>query len=574
VTTFHQQRLWIIAFACVVLAPISLFAQSDEIEEGEVPKPVPIGLVVFSGINRGFEEFDYIFETIERPELTDIISASLSNLNDLKGIDQDRPLGVMAFLKPGSGFNIFPTLGFVGFLPCENFEDVLTTFGATGMQVAKVPLSEVRYSMKGPGQDLYFEKIGEEILITNDETLLDAELPDPVALTKTLSTRYDVGAQVNIKNVPIGMRKILLQFFRSQMEIQMQRRDEEPEGPWRMRKASLANNLHFVEQLATQGDSLTIGLDVSKELKKAVIEIDLNAKPGSQFAKYLGDSGGVTSYFRVLQDDPSIISAYMSWELQKADALNLKEIALGLQQSLEYSILEENPVPEGEAPQLRLGGLFECLAETAEAGTLDAFGRMQQTATGESVVMVSIRVINGTTASVSISDLLQYMDDQDSDNQEIQLNADSYRGVNFHRVTPTDQDAGSIRVFGENWSMYFGSGERTLWFVMGGEEAIPTVHAAIDQILDPASQKTLPDAAPFRFTLNMSQWMSIFENPERERQGFGKKVAETFEAGDDKIIADMTPRENGIRYRIRFEEGFVKLVGLAVARAFGIPLEE
>ncbi|MDC0307987.1 hypothetical protein OAL44_02520, partial [Planctomycetaceae bacterium] len=322
------------------------------------------------------------------------------------------------------------------------------------------------------------------------------------------------------------------------------------------------------------GDSLTIGLDVSKELKKAVIEIDLNAKPGSQFAKYLGDSGGVTSYFRVLQDDPSIISAYMSWELQKADALNLKEIALGLQQSLEYSILEENPVPEGEAPQLRLGGLFECLAETAEAGTLDAFGRMQQTATGESVVMVSIRVINGTTASVSISDLLQYMDDQDSDNQEIQLNADSYRGVNFHRVTPTDQDAGSIRVFGENWSMYFGSGERTLWFVMGGEEAIPTVHAAIDQILDPASQKTLPDAAPFRFTLNMSQWMSIFENPERERQGFGKKVAETFEAGDDKIIADMTPRENGIRYRIRFEEGFVKLVGLAVARAFGIPLEE
>ncbi|MDC0262080.1 hypothetical protein OAK47_02540, partial [Planctomycetaceae bacterium] len=513
-------------------------------------------------------------ETIERPELTDIISASLSNLNDLKGIDQDRPLGVMAFLKPGSGFNIFPTLGFVGFLPCENFEDVLTTFGATGMQVAKVPLSEVRYSMKGPGQDLYFEKIGEEILITNDETLLDAELPDPVALTKTLSTRYDVGAQVNIKNVPIGMRKILLQFFRSQMEIQMQRRDEEPEGPWRMRKASLANNLHFVEQLATQGDSLTIGLDVSKELKKAVIEIDLNAKPGSQFAKYLGDSGGVTSYFRVLQDDPSIISAYMSWELQKADALNLKEIALGLQQSLEYSILEENPVPEGEAPQLRLGGLFECLAETAEAGTLDAFGRMQQTATGESVVMVSIRVINGTTASVSISDLLQYMDDQDSDNQEIQLNADSYRGVNFHRVTPTDQDAGSIRVFGENWSMYFGSGERTLWFVMGGEEAIPTVHAAIDQILDPASQKTLPDAAPFRFTLNMSQWMSIFENPERERQGFGKKVAETFEAGDDKIIADMTPRENGIRYRIRFEEGFVKLVGLAVARAFGIPLEE
>ncbi len=571
-TTFHQQRLWMIVFACLLLAPISSFAQSDEIEEAEVAKPVPIGVVVFSGINHGFEEFDYIFETIERPELIDIISASLANLNDLKGIDQDRPLGVMAFLKPGSGFNIFPTLGFVGFLPCENFEDVLTTFGTTGMQVAKVPLSEVRYSMKGPGQDLYFEKIGEEILITNDETLLDAELPDPVALTKTLSTRYDVGAQVNIKNVPIGMRKILLQFFRSQMEIQMQRRDEEPEGPWRMRKASLANNLRFIEQLATQGDSLTIGLDVSKELRKAVVEVDLNAKPGSQFAKYLADSGGVTSYFRVLQDDPSVISAYMSWELQKEDALNLKEIALGLRLMLENNE-EVNPLPDGTVGPLRLGGLFDCLEQTAEAGTLDGFGRMQQTATGESIIMASVRVINGTTASITIADLLERLKAWEED-VDIQLNADSYRGVNFHRVTPPLQDDESKRIFGENWSLYFGSGERTLWFVMGGEEAIPAVHAAIDQILDPASQKTLPDAAPFRFTLNMSQWMSIFENPERERRGFGKKVAETFEAGDDKIIADMTPRENGIRYRIRFEEGFVKLVGLAVARAFGIPLEE
>ena len=442
------------------------------------------------------------------------------------------------------------------------------------MQIGKVPESEDRYSMKGSGQNFFFEKVGEQILLTNDETMLDAELPDPVSLTKTLATRYDFAAQANIKNVPIGMRKILLQFLRSQMEIQMQRRDEEPEGPWRMRKASLANNLHFIEQLATQGDSLTIGLDVSKELRKAVVEIDLNAKPGSQFAKYLGDSGGVTSYFRVLQDDPSIISAYMSWELQKEDALNLKEMALGMQQALEYEILETNPPPDGEEPQLRLGGLFECLAETAEAGTLDGFGRMQTTATGESVIMASVRVINGTTASVSIADLLQYVEDKDSDNQDIQLNADSYRGVTFHRVSPTTQDSDSKRIFGENWSMYFGAGERTLWFVMGGEEAIPIVHAAIDQILDPASQKTLPDSAPFRFTLNMSQWMAIFENPERERRGFGKKMAETFEAGDDKIIADMTPRENGIRYRIRFEEGFVKLVGLALADAFGIPLDQ
>ena len=46
------------------------------------------------------------------------------------------------------------------------------------------------------------------------------------------------------------------------------------------------------------------------------------------------------------------------------------------------------------------------------------------------------------------------------------------------------------------------------------------------------------------------------------------------DVGDDRIIADMTPKENGIRYRLRFEEGFVKLVGIALARTLGVPLDE
>lgn len=577
-TFLNQKLFWLVAIVCVLAAPSLSFAQLEE-ETIETPKPIPIGVAVFSSVERGFAEMDYIFETIEHPELSDLVSASLANLGDLQGVDQERPLGLIFFLKPGTGFNIFPTPAFAGFLPCESFEDLLTTFGKSGMQVAKIPDFENRYSLQGPGQTFDFEQIGDYVFITNDETLLDGEMPDPDSLTKGLATRYDVAAQVNIKNVPVGMRKILLDFLRAQMEAEMQQRDEEPEGAWRARKASTANNLHFIEQLATQGDSVTIGLDVSKELRKAVVEVDLNAKPGSQFAKYLGDSGGVTSYYRALQNDPAIISAYMSWQLQEENAKNLKEIAVGIKQLIDEQqsgedLEEEDPPSPADDILVRTDGLFNCLADTAEAGTLDGFARMQQTTNGTSVVMASVRVINGTTASVTIADLLEKLKADQGDDVDLQLNIETYRGVTFHRVTPSDQDANSERVFGENWSMYFGAGERTLWFLMGGEEALIAVHDAIDKILDPASQQSLPDSAPFRFTLNMSQWMGIFENPERERQGFGKKVAENFEAGDDRIIADMTPKENGIRYRVRFEEGFVRLVGFAVARTFGIPLEE
>ncbi|MBD3674622.1 MAG: hypothetical protein HUJ26_13955 [Planctomycetaceae bacterium] len=577
----NQKLFWLTAIVCLMASSSLSFAQSeeDELDDLEVPKPIPIGVAMFSSVERGFKEMDYIFETIEHPELSDLVSINLANLGDLKGVDRNRPFGLVFFLKPGTGFNIFPTPAFAAFLPCENFDDLLATFGTTGMQVAKLPEYEYRYTMQGPGQTFQLEQFDEYVFITNDETLLDGEMPNPDSLTKTLATRYDVAAQVNIKNVPVGMRKILLDFLRAKMEAEMQQRDEEPEGAWRARKASTANNLHFIEQLATQGDSITVGLDVSKELRKAVVEVDLNAKPGSQFAKYLGDSGGVTSYYRALQSDPAIISAYMSWQMQDEYAKNLKEIAVGIKQLIEEEqsvddLDDSAPVSPADDILVRTDGLFNCLADTAEAGTLDAFGRMQQTANGTSVVLASVRVINGTTASVTISDLLEKMKARDGDNVDLQLNAETYRGVTFHRVTPSNRDAGSQRVFGEDWSFYFGAGERTLWFLMGDEEVLIAVHDAIDKILDPASQQALPDAAPFRFTLNMSQWLAMFENPDREPGEFRQKVNETFEAGDDRIVADMTPKENGLRYRIRFEEGFVKIVGLFAARSFGIPLDE
>lgn len=588
-------QIWLLAGICLFGYSSDLLAQVDrdaapageETEEAPLSyaKPVPIAVAMVSGIDRGFAELDYVFEAIDHPELSDLFTASLANVRDLKGIDRTRPFGVMIFLKPG----LIPQPAFAGFIPCEDFAEFLETMSSTPMTPSQVPETENRYSLKGPGQTFYFEQVGEDILLTNDEYLLDSELPNPATLTKTLSTRYDAAAQLNISSVPVGMRNVLLDFLRASMETEMQQRDDEPEGQWRVRKSATSNNLRFIEQLALQGDSLTVGLDVSKELRKAVIEVDLNARPGSEFAKYLGDAGGVTSYFRVLQDDPSILSAYMSWQLQKEDAKNFKEMAVGVRQMIEQERQDALDNPDASAEQqaiyeanpVRLEGLFECLADTAEAGTLDGFFRFQGEEPGETVILAAIRVVNGARASETIGDLIQLIDARSSasrpDNSsdtEITLNSDSYKGVTFHQIKPTRKDEGMERTFGENVAFHIGAGERTLWFVMGGDKAMLAAHDAIDQILDPGSQPVVTNTAPFRFTLNMSQWMSLWENPERERQGFQKQAAETFEQGEDKIIADMTPKDNGIRYRIRFEEGFVKLIGIALARTWGFPLDE
>lgn len=554
-----------------VLIARPAFAQVTE--ESDLPpakKPVPFAIGVVSSIERVFVEMDYMFESIGHPELSDLISTQLATVRDLKGIDRNRPLGALAFLKPG----IFPEPAIAGFIPVDDFEEFLLTMSIGPSQPAKVPELENRYVLANPGMDIYFEKIGDHVFLTNDETILDTELPDPTKFAKNLNTRYDAAIQLNIGAIPIGMRTVLLNFVRVSMEAQMQQQDEEPEGAYRLRKASGMSNLRFMEQLLLQGDSFTIGIDVSSKLKTAVIEIDLNALPGSQFAKYLSDSGGEISYFRPLQNDPSILSAYMSWKLQEKDAELFKEMALAGKDLIAHQ-LETNP-PEGDPVNVRLDGLFDSLADTADSGILDGFFRFQGENQGEVVVMAAVRVVNGQLASQTIGDLLMMAQAYNpSDNIEFQLNAEAYRGVNFHRVISDEPpDTPTKRTFGDNYSFYFGAGERTLWFVMGGDKAIPEARKAIDHILDPTSQQDLGNTAPFRFTLNMSNWMKIWEDPERERRGFGKTASENFEKGDDRIVLDMTTRENGIRYRIQLEESFVRLLGLAIARGFGIPLEE
>ena len=126
--------------------------------------------------------------------------------------------------------------------------------------------------------------------------------------------------------------------------------------------------------------------------------------------------------------------------------------------------------------------------------------------------------------------------------------------------------------------MYFGAGDRTLWFALGGDAALPAVQGAIDKVVDPASRRDLAGTAPIQFSMSMSQWMGMWENPDREKRGMEKTMSENFAAGQDRLIIDVTPKENGIRYRIKFEDAFLRAMGFVGAwqtdRMLGNPTDE
>ncbi len=554
------KRLLLAAVCCAAALFTTHAARAQDLLQPSSQKPVPIAVVTLSSVERVLENMDYMFASVDRPELSDLISAQLVNVRDLKGIDRNRPLGAMIFLKPG----IIPSPEVVGFIPTDNFEELLQTMSIGPGKPAKVPDRENRYSIPTPGRPIFFEQVGKDVMIVANEDLLDGELPDPATLTAGLTGRYDLAAQLKVNTIPLGMRNVLLDFLRAAMEAEMQQRDDEIESSYRVRKAASSGNLRFIEQLLLNGDSLTLGLDVSPELKTLVVEFDMAARPGSEFAKWLSDSGGKTSYFRPLQKTPAVLSVSSSTQLDPKSIENLREIITEGQKFIEIQLQEQEATKD---KTLRLSGLFAALNATVESGQLDGFFRVQRAESGQHSLLGGVRVMGGEQAAQSIGDILQLVGELEPGDVSVELNATEHEGVTFHRVIPTRQDPMSQRIFGENWAMYFGAGERTLWFVLGGDEALPAVRAAIDQVVDPAAQRDLAGTAPFQFSMSMSQWIQMWTDPDRQRfDEFLETMTDNFAKGQDRLMIDMTPREDGMRYRFRLEEGFIRAMGLGITR--------
>ncbi len=72
----------------------------DAAEDAPFAGP-PVAVANVASVERVLEDIDYLFGSVERKDMSDVVSGLLGNLGDLKGLDRGKPFGVMVFLKPG-----------------------------------------------------------------------------------------------------------------------------------------------------------------------------------------------------------------------------------------------------------------------------------------------------------------------------------------------------------------------------------------------------------------------------------------------------------------------------------------
>ena len=66
--------------------------------------------------------------------------------------------------------------------------------------------------------------------------------------------------------------------------------------------------------------------------------------------------------------------------------------------------------------------------------------------------------------------------------------------------------------------------------------------------------------------MHMSSWLGLMERPDGSANPAVELMRESFAQGGGTIRADIKPMQDGMQARLSFDEGYIRLVGKAIAR--------
>ena len=610
----------------LLLAPLLLLSPAFGQESDDPPQDVlkPVVVLAVGGVDRARDDVAYLFETVAREDMTEVVDGYLDFVGDLDGVNKAEPMGVMLFLKPG----FVPVPVGVGYVPVSDFQQLRENL-SFGEDLSIEKKRDDFYEIKGKRGDPLFAKIdGGYALFSNEQEFLEERLlPDPTLYAAPLVARADLAISALPGNIPPGMRSLFENFLKTNTQAQMQRRDEEPEAAYRVRKAQARRNLEVFEAMLGGSESISFAVDASRERKQIEFTLNFEAVPGTRWAEVIADGRTAATAFDVLHDEAMPLSVAAGTSLAEWDVAALRDQLTVAQDEIAAFLagLRPNSDDESEAPRQdelaanREAGLSdydlidpasrrlaedvtEPLIVTVENGEFDALVQFRRDRPGGFVILGALKIGQGDRFAAAVPKLLERVAEVNPDVDRIlSLNVEEADGVTWHtfdfaggsdsreaadaeqaqdpseyktiytgedgELTEAEDEDDGVRFFGGKPSLHVGLSRDAVWFTLGAEDALPTAKAAVLQVREQAGRLGSPPQAPIRAAVNVTQWFSD-EEPDPENDN-AFRAREAFDPDNDRatIRFEPTPAGGG-RLRVVLDEGFVRFLGLSIAEGY------
>ena len=124
-------------------------------------------------------------------------------------------------------------------------------------------------------------------------------------------------------------------------------------------------------------------------------------------------------------------------------------------------------------------------------------------------------------------------------------------------------------MYGDDSSIYVGSSRRTVWFAVGGPDALSEQQSAIDIMVnaagDPPSREP---TVPFQIVLRAERWIDLPSSDDPEELTRQELSREAFSNDNDTLRFEIRPTESGVVIRAELDAGFVRFLALALSRGY------
>lgn len=552
----------------------------------------PLMSLTFASANRFVDESRYIFDVGGNPDAFKVVEDWLaSTMNNLEGFNRDKPFGLMGYLPAA-----FPPIPqFIAFVPVESIDDAQKLIEKAPVIVKKDATLEGRYEIITPRSTIpMLIRNGYAFFPLGDNPpaeALDRELPEPTQLLASQARQFDVSLTLDIASIPAGTRILLTNIITSGISSQLQQRDGEPEGAYRMRKAEGERGVEGLKVFLEQCNSLTLGIDVVSDENAVNMDMVFDALEGTDFLKEIFQSTTKPSYFIPLLDDSAAVSFSMSSVAAERDRNAWLEILEGFRLEVAHQI-EVNQLGTVPGPNSPIDLGITALQQTLSEGHLDTFAQFYTDSSDKLAIVTAMRVKDGEAMSLGIQDLLSRVNSagppvantNEADRlasgisqtvQEIQKRCDleigfaQHKDVTFHRIK-LKSNAGPFmdvvnEVFGKDAGITIGCGSSTVWGCIGGEDSFATLKGVIDELdhaLNNPTERTTP--ASFRVIVNVNQLIQM-----QERLSGSIAATRAKSAADDKAAATAAAESKPTAPRAGSTSAAAPVEGTAVATEGG-----
>ena len=585
----------------------------------------PLATVTFASADRFVDEARYIFDVAGSPDSFKIVEDWLSGtMNDLEGFNREKPFGVMAYLPA-----VFPPIPeFIAFVPVDSVEAATKLVEKAPVVISKKD-EEGRYEVIGPNRTYpVLIRDGYAFIPLGDNPpveALDRPLPNPAQFLASQAEQFDVSVCLDIESIPVATRALLMNIITSGISTQLQQRDDEPDGAYRIRKTEGQRGLQALNQLIMDCQKVTFGIDVLQAENAVNIDIVIDALEGTKLLQEILQSTERPSYFIPLLDEDAAVSISMSSMMAERDKTAYTEMIEGVRMEVARLIKENKlgPTPDENSP---IGRALSAIQKSLDVGHVDIFAQFYKDSAGKLAIVGASRVEEGDDMGAGLLDALMRLKEVDEIKKAgtLQIGSGEHQGITFHRLTFAQQPTEAVEVFGNEIGITVGVGARSVWAVLGGDSSYGTLMNVMDE-LEEANQSPQDYATPpnLRVIVNVNQLVEMAtsadtagkkaradkeqaaaatdsakpavqsEKPpvdvapqdsrgnraggagsrqggeraalqaQRREQG-GQIFRDTLAEGDDRIEIDSRLTETGARMRIRLEQAFVKIFGRLV----------